>query len=144
MRCPTAYVKRKEVRNIIGDRLPEDIPVEEMVRELERKYDTYYILPNLTSYYNDPKIHDRWVELLGQNMIRLEDPRGISELIASTIGLAEGTVDLDGIHHDLEEAGRGNVSDTVCRALMPVAEAGPRGTELALPSLAVGAGLTKL
>ncbi len=80
--------------NLLGDRLDEDIPVEEMVRELETKYDTYFILPNLTSYYNDPKILRCWSELLGENVIRLENPEGISELIASTIGVAEGVVDL--------------------------------------------------
>ena len=113
---PYRCVKRKEVATIIGDRPPEDIPVEEMVRELEARYDPYFILPNLTSYYYDPKIHSRWVELLGQNVIRLEDPNGISELIASTIGLAEGVVDLDGVHRDLVDAGRGCVSDAVSSA----------------------------
>jgi hypothetical protein len=141
---PYRWVKRKEVRKIIGDKLQEDILVEEMVREVEQKYDTYYILPNLTSYYNDPKIHDRWVELLGQNMIRLEDPRGISELIASTIGLAEEVVDLDGINRDLEEAGRGCVSDVVSRALMPIVRSGPRNNALALSAMAAGSGLTRL
>ncbi len=141
---PYRFVKRKEVAKIIGDRLSEDIPVEEMVRELEAKYDTYFILPNLTSYYDDPKIHSRWVELLGQNMIRLEDPNGISELIASTIGLAEGVVDLDGVNRDLVDAGRGCVSDAVSRALVPVVRAGPRSNALALPSLGTGTGLTRL
>ena len=71
---PYRSVKRKEVAKLIGDRLGEDIPVEQIVSELEAKYDTYFILPNLTSYYDDPKIHGRWVQLLGQNVIRLEDP----------------------------------------------------------------------
>jgi hypothetical protein len=141
---PYRYVKRKEVAMILGDRLHEDIPVDVMVRELEGRYDTYFILPNLTSYYDDPKIHSRWVELLGQNAIRLEDPNGISELIASTIGLAEGIVDLDGVHRDLVEAGRGCVSEAVSRALVPVAQAGPRTSAIALPSLGSGTGLTIL
>ena len=141
---PYRSVKRKEVSKLIGDRLGEDIPVEQMVRELEGRYDTYFILPNLTSYYDDPKIHGRWVELLGQNVIRLEDPNGISELIASTIGLAEGVVDLDGVNRDLVDAGRGSVSDAVSRALVPVVQAGPRAGSLALPSLGAGTGLTRL
>ncbi len=141
---PYRSVKRKEVSRLIGDRLGEDIPVEQMVRELEGRYDTYFILPNLTSYYDDPKIHSRWVELLGQNVIRLEDPNGISELIASTIGLAEGVVNLDGVYRDLVDAGRGCVSDVVSRALVPVVQAGPRAGSRALPSLGAGTGLTRL
>jgi len=139
---PYRRVKRREVRAIIGDRLQENIPVEEMIRELERKYDTYYILPNLTSYYDDPEIHDCWVELLGQNTLRLEDPRGISELIAATIGLAEGVVDLDDVHHDLEEVGRGSVSDAVSRALAPAVAGGARRHGIDFWTSRAGFGLT--
>jgi hypothetical protein len=138
---PYSKVKRKEVAALIGDGLEADLPIEKLVREVEKKYDTYYILPNLTSYYDDPKIHDCWVNLLGQNMIRLEDPEGISELIAATIGLAEGVVDLDGVHRDLTDAGRGEVSDAVSRALVPVATAGPRGAAIAVGD---GTGLVRL
>jgi hypothetical protein len=141
---PYRSVKRKEVNKLIGDRLGEDIPLEQMVRELEGRYDTYFILPNLTSYYDDPKIHGRWVEQLGQNVLRLEDPSGISELIAATIGLAEGVVDLDGVHRDLVNAGCDSVSDAVTRALVPVAQAGPRAGAIDLPPLGPGSGLTRL
>ena len=132
---PYGYVKRKEVARVLGDQIEADIPVEAMVRELQERYDTYFILPNLTSYYNDPKIHGRWTGLLGQNAIRLEDPAAISELIAATIGLAEGAVDLDGLPRDLAEAGCGHVADAVFRALTPVAEAGPSGGTRAPMSL---------
>lgn len=138
---PYAHVKRKEVAAVIGDGLEEDLPIKRVVREVEKMYDTYYILPNLTSYYDDPKIHDCWVNLLGQNMIRLEDPEGISELIAATIGLAEGAVDLDGVHRDLVDAGRKEVCGAVSRALVPVATAGPRGRAAALED---GTGLVRL
>lgn len=114
---PYPRVKRHEVAEVIGDRLAEDIPLEGLVRELEQKYETYFILPNMTSHYDNPQIHRRWTGLLGQNVLRLEDPAGISELIASTIGLSEGAVDLDGIGRDLDEVGRGSVATAVSRAL---------------------------
>ncbi len=140
---PYRRVKRKEVARVVGDKLGQDVRVEDLVAEVEAMYDTYYILPNLTAYYDDPKVHRRWVRLLGQNVIRLEDPEGISELIAATIGLAEGAVDLDGIGADLEEVGREGVTEAVTRALVPVAEAGPRTSAIALPTTE-GTGLTKL
>ncbi len=87
---PYRRVKRKEVEKHIGDRLPQDVPVEDVIAELQRMYNVYYILPNMTSNWNNEVVHSRWVELLGQNVLRLEDPAGISELIASTIGIAEG------------------------------------------------------
>jgi len=141
---PYNYLKRREVRAVIGDELQADIPVEQLMRELETKFDTYFIVPNLTSYYDDPEIHGRWVELLGQNVIRLEDPAGISEVIAATIGLAENAVDMDGVERDLSDAGRGEVRTVVARALKPLAKKGPRGHKAVPRSLGSGTGLRRL
>lgn len=84
---PYERVKRREVEHVFGDKLRSDISIEKIVAEARQKYELFYILPNLTSYYHEPKIQSRWQQLLGQNVIRLEDPNGISELIATTIGL---------------------------------------------------------
>jgi hypothetical protein len=111
---PYARVKRTEVAACIGDGLQADILVEELIAELERTYDVYYVLPRMTNHWNNPEVHRRWVELLGQHVLRLEDPAGICELIASTIGFAEGKVGLDGLGDDLQQAG---ASTTVARAV---------------------------
>jgi hypothetical protein len=102
---PYAKVKRKEVEALIGDGLQASIPVEEVVAELQRTYDVYHVLPKMTSNWNNPVVHRRWVELLGQNALRLEEPAAICELLASTIGVAEGKVDLEHLTDDLQEAG---------------------------------------
>lgn len=102
---PYAKVKRKEVEAIIGDGLQASIPVEDVVTELRRTYDVYHVLPQMTSNWNNPAVHRRWVELLGQNALRLEEPAAICELIASTIGVAEGKVGLEHLTDDLEKAG---------------------------------------
>jgi hypothetical protein len=114
---PYRFVKRSQVANLLGDRLQADIPIQAMVRELEEKYDTYFVLPNLTSYYHDPKIFRCWKQLLGEKVLRLEDPEGISDLIASVIGLAEGVVDHAGIEANLRETGRGRTAWAVSNAL---------------------------
>ena len=75
------------------------------MRELEKTYDVYYVLPKMTSNWDNPVVHRRWVELLGQNALRLEEPAGVCELIASTIGVAEGKVDLRHLADDLREDG---------------------------------------
>jgi hypothetical protein len=111
---PYPRVKRKEVAATIGDGLQKDLPVEQLIAELERTYDVYYVLPRMTNHWNNPEVHRRWVELLGQNVLRLEDPAGICELIASTIGIAEGKVGLENLGDDLQEAG---ASTTVARAV---------------------------
>src|SRR5437016_1733256 len=102
---PYAKVKRKEVGALIGDGLQTSIPVQEVVADLQRTYDTYHVLPKMTSNWNNAVVHRRWVELLGQNALRLEEPAAICELIASTIGFAEGKVDLEHLTDGLQEAG---------------------------------------
>jgi hypothetical protein len=92
---PYGRIKRREVEHFFGDQLQEDIPLEKIVAEVCKKYELFFILPNMTSYYNDPEILETWRELLGQNVLRLPDPALISETIANTIGLAEGTVAAD-------------------------------------------------
>jgi hypothetical protein len=42
--------------------------------------------------------------MFGQNMLRLEDPRDVCELIATTIGVCEG-YDIDTIATDLRDVG---------------------------------------
>jgi hypothetical protein len=103
--APYRMVKRHEVRNIIGDKLQANIPVEKLIAEVQRTYDTYYVLPKMTAHWDNPTVHRRWVQLLGQNVLRLEEPAAICELIASTIGIAEQKVDLDHVADDLQEAG---------------------------------------
>jgi hypothetical protein len=111
---PYPRIKREEVAAIIGDRLQTDIAVRSLITELERMYDVYYVLPRLTCHWDNPAVYRRWTELLGQHALRLEDPAGICELIAATIGVAEGKVGLDGLGEDLQEAG---ASTTVAGAV---------------------------
>jgi hypothetical protein len=118
---PYSRVKRGEVKRTIGDKLQADLPVEELLAELQRTYEVYYVLPKMTHHWNNAAVHRRWVELLGQNVLRLENPAGICELIASTIGLAEGKVELDNLAGDLQEAGASTtIAQAVGKALLSV------------------------
>jgi hypothetical protein len=112
--APYPRVKRREVARVIGDRPQADLPVKAVIAELQQVWDVYFIIPKMTMYWNNRAVHHRWVQLLGQNVLRLENPAGICELIASTIGLAEGKVELDDLAGDLEEAGS---SSAVTRAV---------------------------
>ena len=121
---PYGRVKRKEVKYVFGDDLQADIPIQQIVAEVQKKYELFYILPNLTSYYDDPQVLPTWQKLLGQNAFRLPDPAAISESIAATIGLAEGSARFDEIESDLQEAGAsGKVAAAVSSALAAVGSA---------------------
>lgn len=129
-------VNRKQVKEIFGDDLQEDIPLAEITREVQEKYDLYFILPNMTSYFNDPKIESFWKELLGQNFIKLEDPNGVSELIATLIGVSEGIVG-DNLEDDLKDVGTDiAVAGAVSRAVVRT------GRDLGAVSTLTGTGLS--
>jgi len=116
--APYPMVKRQEVKQVIGDGMQTDLRTEDLLAELEKRYDVYYIIPKMTNHWDNQSVHRRWVGLLGQNVLRLQDPAGVCELIASTIGVAEGKVDLSEVANDLEEAGTsGAVAHAVSTAL---------------------------
>ena len=120
---PYAKVKRNEIGAFIGDGLQANIGVEKVIAELQRTYDVSPVLPKMTSNWDNAMVRRRWVELLGQNALRLEEPAAICELIASTIGVAEGKVDLEHLTDDLREAGSpAAVAGAVQNALVEVGE----------------------
>jgi hypothetical protein len=129
---PYGHVKPHEVRHVIGDDLTEPIAVDAIVDELTQKFDTYYILPEGAAYAGRSEVLEPWRELLGQNVLQLDDLDATCETIALTIGLAEGTIDLDtGLDH-LRETGSTAVA-TVSKALVPL------GNAVALrPGMAIG------
>lgn len=109
-------VKAREVRQVIGDELAEDIPIAAMVAELTRKFDLYYIIPTGASHSGNERLLRFWQGLLGQNVIRLDDLDAVCETIALTVGLAEDAIDLEeGLEH-LREAGS-DAGASVSRAL---------------------------
>jgi hypothetical protein len=130
---PYRRVKRREVEHLFGDTLAEDIPIKQIVAEVRERWELFYFLPNLTSYYNDPEILGCWRKLLGQNVLLLDDPAGISELIAGTIGLAEDAVALDELPQELAAAGtKKGVATAVSTALAGIASPNVlHGTSLA-------------
>lgn len=147
---PYKNIKKAEVKNILGESIQEDLPTEELVKELETKWNVYYILPKMTSHYDDKIVHSSWAKLLGQNVIRLEDPSGICELIAGVIGLTEGKVDTDDVGDDLKELGaKPGLIKAVTTALVSVAVsnkgiARKKGTDISVPDSGVCSGVESL
>lgn len=147
---PYNRVKRREVDAVIGDTIGEDIPIEAIVAELQRKFEVYYILPAGTSYVGDTEVLGIWRRLLRQNVIELDDLDAVCETIALTIGLAEDAIDLDeGLGHLRDVGAADNQVGSVSRALSSYAEGrgGPVATTGSLPGLdgdAPAAGTTRL
>ncbi|MGW4324857.1 hypothetical protein ACWEKR_03095 [Nocardia sp. NPDC004573] len=107
----------RHIRAIIGDSVRQDIAVDSIYRELAERWHVHYILPDQSSYFHDPEIAEHWRGLLGQNFLRLDDPAAVCELIALTIGLGEGRVDLAGGLADLRDVGSTAEAASVGKAL---------------------------
>ncbi|MEU0489612.1 hypothetical protein ABZ249_10310 [Nocardiopsis sp. NPDC006139] len=118
-------VKAREVREVIGDDLAEDIPFPQILAELRRRFEVYFIMPSGSSHFTNDAVRSFWDEQLGQNVIHLEDLGAVSETIAVTIGLSEEAIDLEEGLSDLADAGS-DAGGVVGRALAPLA--GPRGS----------------
>ncbi len=100
-----AAVNRQQVAKHIGDGLQENIPLRQIIAEVQRRYNFFFIFPRNASHGHDTHIQNFWRELLGQNVIFLDDENAVSETIALTIGLTEDAIDLAEGKDDLSSAG---------------------------------------
>lgn len=137
--CAYGKVKRAEVARLIGDQLTDDIPVRQIVVELRQRYHVFYILPKGAAHGGERKMLDFWRNLLGQNVLELDDPNAVCETIALAIGLSEGVIDVDEGAADLADLSAPDAAVRAARSavahlpvLVPVLSAG------ALPGDAFG------
>ena len=123
-------VKAKEVEKVLGYRPTEPPKLRELVAEVRRRYDTYFIVPEGASYAGDETILRFWRDLLGQNVIQLDDLAATCETIALAVGLGEDAIDLDEGLDDLRELGS-TATGSVSKALARVG--GERGAAASAP-----------
>jgi len=116
---PYPAVKPREVSGWIGDELPQPVPVRNLIAQLTRRWDTYYLLPEGASYAGDGQVLGTWRSLLGQNVIELADLDAVCETIALTVGLGEEAIDLAEGLADLHDVGS-TAGRTVERALAAI------------------------
>lgn len=115
-------VSSHEVNRIINPQaaLTQRVLFESLMREALTKYRIYYVICEGSSYYNDPNVLGFWRAFLDQNVIKLPDPRDISELVASIVGYQAG-VSVDKIAVDLAALGTGqSVIDQITRTITMV------------------------
>ncbi|MBM9467070.1 hypothetical protein [Nakamurella leprariae] len=99
------WLRAEHVRRVIGDRLPGDLDTREIYREVQQRWHTFFVLPRMTAYWDDPQVDRHWRALLGERLLRLEDPAAISDLIAATIATTEAGAPVDGLDDGLAGAG---------------------------------------
>ena len=115
---PYPKVSADEVRDVMGDFIEADMSLSTVLEMVRERYHVFFIIPNLTSHYGDPKLEKDWIELLGQQyVLRLQDPKKICEMIAGAVALNEEYVGLDELCAD------GVIDSSINNALIPIANA---------------------
>jgi len=109
---PYRMIKKSEVENVLGSTIQADLPIEEVIEKLQTKFNYFHILPSKAHHGHNNVIRDEWVELLGQNVIHLDNPDAVCESIALCIGINEDVIDIDAGIDDLDDFDTSDVIKT--------------------------------
>ena len=83
---PFRTLSKHIVEEIIGDKLDEDIPCEEVVAEVQKTYVPFFIIPDRA---RARRCERRWRDLLGDHVLCLESPVDVCFVAAGAILLYE-------------------------------------------------------
>jgi hypothetical protein len=125
---PYPAVSRHQVEALIGEKLDEDIPIEEVIAAAAESYHLFFLIPDLQ---RRQRCEQRWKQLLGDHTICMESPADTCAVAAAIVGLTEQRIaDLDSLANILSANGlsRERVGSTI-RAIQPY------GALLKLPGL---------
>lgn len=94
---PYPLLSRHIVEAVTGDRLDEDLKVEEIVAELQKTFVPFFVIPTEKRRL---KCEDVWRDLIGDHVLVMSAPEDICYVSAGAMLLCEG------IAKDLDEVGR--------------------------------------
>lgn len=83
---PYPSVSRHHIEALIGEKLDEDIPIEEVIAAAAEFYHVFFLIPDLA---RRKRCEARWRELLGNHTICLESPADTCAVAAAIVGLTE-------------------------------------------------------
>lgn len=130
---PYETLSRHAVESFVGDRLDEDLKVEEVVAELQKTFVPFFIVPD--ERHHGPEA--AWRDLLGDHVLVMSDPADVCYVSAGALLLCEGIAkSLEDVGRALEQAGirkerRGPVLSALKRVERLYGEGRGVGMELA-------------
>ncbi|HEX5000700.1 MAG TPA: VWA domain-containing protein [Terriglobia bacterium] len=83
---PYPAVSRHQVEGLIGEKLDEDIPIEEVIAAAAETYHLFFLIPDLG---RAKRVQSRWRQLLGDHVISMESPKDTCFVAAAIVGLTE-------------------------------------------------------
>lgn len=117
---PYPAVSRHQIESLIGSKLDEDIPIEEVIAAAAESYHLFFLIPDP---HRAQRCGERWKQLLGDHAIVMETPADACTVAASLVGLTEKRItDLDSLAKALveDDIPRERVGSTL-RAIQPYA-----------------------
>lgn len=148
--APYDIITKSNVERLMGDTLEADLLTKDVFKALEERWNVFHVIAEQGAYPHNPVIEKAWRDLLGERVLLMEDYNNVAELIASTIGVCEGT-DLADIRAHLADVGTSAAAiASVTSALIPlsqvtaVAKAGTVGGVMPPVAEPVGAGVERL
>ena len=117
---PYPSVSRHQIEALVGEKLDEDIPLEEVIAAAAETFHVFFLIPDLG---RRQRCEPRWRQLLGNHTICMESPADTCAVAAAIVGLTEKLIpDLDALARILSANGfdRQHVGSTV-RALQDYA-----------------------
>jgi hypothetical protein len=95
-------VSRAEVAALLGDSLDADLPIRDLVEELQRTFEPFLLLAPGSGVH----VERAWRDLLGDRVVPLGHPLDAAWVAAGVVALLEGSVpDLPGFVARLEATG---------------------------------------
>ncbi len=118
---PYPTLSKHVVDAVIGDRLDEDVPCQEIVAELQKSFVPFYIIPDAQRAKRCERV---WRDLLGDHVLVLDTSSDVCHVSAGAVLISEGLVtNLKELEERLNQAGmpKGR-KGAVIQALTPFAE----------------------
>ncbi|MEO7055692.1 MAG: VWA domain-containing protein [Caldimonas sp.] len=115
---PYPAVSRHQVEAVFGEKLDDDIPIEEVIAAAAETANLFFLIPDLG---RRQRCEARWHELLGDHVICMESPEDTCAVAAGIVALGEGALtDLDAFAAALGKTGASSERvGAAVRALTP-------------------------
>lgn len=124
---PYPTLSRHTVETVLGDRMDDDLKVEEIIALLTRTFVPFFVIPDQGRRQHCERA---WRDLLGEHVLCMDRPEDICHVAAGAVLIGEGIARDEGtlVEHlragGLEQAREG----AVVRTLRPLLAAGVSGT----------------
>ncbi len=100
---PYPYVSKKQVHDLVGDTLDDDMPLARVVDELQRTYEPFFLIPDLS---RAKRCERAWRDALGDHVIVMEEAADTCLVTSGLMALCEGAArDLDALAKRMRDNG---------------------------------------